>query len=232
MPTKPSKSRTAQRSAEVAENGKVSRAQWVFDLLRRAIHTGEYKQGERILEEHIAESLGVSRTPVREALYRLEAAGLLENLSTGLVIAGLTRAQVYELYAMREVLEGTAARFAAQHAVPSEIALMRHLAAEFEKSMDNPVLLAEINRELHGAIYDAAHNRYVSRALNELQDTLALLQNTTFTVPQRAELALKEHADIIDAIESRRADEADRLARLHIGNAHMARLSMLFSQQR
>jgi DNA-binding GntR family transcriptional regulator len=206
-----------------------SRARWVYDALRSAIQEGRYGRGERIREEEVARSLGVSRTPVREALSRLQSHGLLEMKAGGLVVAELTRPQILELYAMREILEGSAARFAAQHASPSEIASLRHIARAFEQSLGDPAKLARINRELHGAIYEAAHNRYLMRTLNELHDALALLTGTTFMARGRSELAIDEHARIIDAIEKRDADEAERAAREHIRNAQEVRLAMIHS---
>ncbi len=211
-----------------AASGKTSRARRVYEALRAAIQDGRYGRGERIREEEVARSLGVSRTPVREALSRLQSHGLLEMSSGGLVVAELTRPQVLELYAMREILEGSAARFAAQHASPSEIGSLRHVGRIFERSLGDPPKLARLNRDLHGGIYEAAHNRYLMRTLNELHDALALLTSTTFTVPGRPELAIGEHARIIDAIEKRDADEAERAAREHIRNAQQARLGMLY----
>ena len=94
-----------------------SRADFVFDSLRDAISDGRIAVGERVREEEIARDLGVSRTPVREALQRLHQRGLLVlGAGRGLVVAELGQHQVLQLYAMREILEGSAARFAAQHA--------------------------------------------------------------------------------------------------------------------
>jgi DNA-binding GntR family transcriptional regulator len=208
---------------------KTSRSRWVYESLRTAIQEGQYVRGDRIREEEVARSLGVSRTPVREALSRLHTGGLVEMASGGLVVAELSRSQIDELYAMREILEGSAARFAAQHASPSEIASLRHIARAFENAFGDSAKLAQINRELHGAIYEAAHNRYLTRTLNELHDALALLPSTTFTVSGRPELAVGEHARIIDAIEKRDADAAESVAREHIRRAQEARLAMMFN---
>lgn len=184
--------------------------------------------GDRIREEEIAGSLGVSRTPVREALTRLLSKGLLDMVPGGLAVASLTRPQILELYAMREILEGSAARFAAQHASPSEIAALGHLLWAFEQSLESSDKLAHINREFHRAIYEAAHNRYLMRTLSELQETLALLPSTTFAVEDRPEAAIKEHSRIVRAIEKRDPDLAEREARLHIQKAQEARLRLMF----
>lgn len=221
----------SEHLASLAANSsglKTSRAQQVYDALLAAMQEGNYKVGERMREEEIARALGVSRTPVREALSRLQARGLLEIAAGGLVIATLSRQQVVELYAMREILEGSAARFAAQHASPTDIAAMRHFANEFKRSLDDPARLAVINRKFHDAITEAAHNRYLMRTLIEHHDTLALLPSTTFTVSGRPHAAVEEHEAILEAIESRDADKAERLAREHIQKAHEARRKMMF----
>lgn len=209
------------------ETAKVSRAQWVYDHLRHAIHHGDYARGDRIREEEVARMLGVSRTPVREAILRLQARGLLELSAGGLVVATLTRPQLVELYAMRAILEGSAARFAAQHAAPSEIETMHFYLDKFSAATD-PDELADINSALHGAIYEAAHNRYLLETLDELNDTLALLPGTTFQVMDRKERGHEEHQAIISAISKRNPDEAENMARKHIQLAQETRLKLYF----
>ena len=111
-----------------------SRSEFVFASLRDAIWEGRFTRGERIPEEEIARSLGVSRTPVREALRRLQERGMLVvGAGRSLVVAELSKQQVLELYAMREILEGSAARFAAQHANEAEVDMLHRLLEEFDK---------------------------------------------------------------------------------------------------
>src|SRR6202000_231315 len=119
-----------------------SRADFVYDTLRDAIWEGRIGRGERIREEEIARTLGVSRTPVREALQRLQQRGLLVNrLGRGLTVAELGKREVIELYAMREILEGSAARFAAQHAAPPEIAILYGLQRDLSAAPDDALRL-------------------------------------------------------------------------------------------
>lgn len=206
---------------------KRSRAKIVYETLRDDIKSGRYKAGQRIREEEIAARLGVSRTPVREALSRLQHHGLLESAPEGLAVTELSRNQVLELYAMREMLEGAAARFAAQHASTYDVDDLRRHAASFEAAKGDPDRLAAINIAFHRAIYEAAHNRYLLRTLDELHDALALLQTTTFTVDGRYEGSVAEHGRIIAAIAARDADTAEREARDHIRHALDARLDLI-----
>jgi DNA-binding GntR family transcriptional regulator len=203
---------------------KWSRADLVYNSLRDAIWEGRFAHGERLREEEIGRALGVSRTPVREALQRLQQRGLLViGPGRGLVVAQLTRQQVLELYAMREILEGSAARFAARHANPAEIEILYHLQRELAKAAPDAITLVKLNRRFHQAIYEAAHNQYLIQALDTLHDSLALLHNTTFRMPSRRRESDREHLAIVAAIERRDADEAERAARFHIQQAQRTR---------
>lgn len=204
-----------------------SRGEFVYQQLRTAISEGRFQPGARIREEEVAHHLGVSRTPVREAIRRLQTRGLLTMApGSGLIIVELSKQQTLELYAFRELLEGAAARLAAQHVSPSEIDALRHIQEEFRQHMDDPKQLARINRLFHSTIIDAAHNQYMLDSLNNLTDALALLRNTTFSVPGRPETALIEHEAIITAIAARDSDAAEQAARSHIAEAQRARMHM------
>jgi DNA-binding GntR family transcriptional regulator len=201
-----------------------SRADYVYETLRDAISDGRIGVGERIREEEIARNLGVSRTPVREALHRLQQRGLLVfGAGRGLTVASLSQHQVLQLYAMREILEGSAARFAAQHASAPEIALLWRLQKELCNSAHDSTALVSLNRRLHRAIYEAAHNEYLLQTLTVLHDSFALLNSTTFRVPSRLAESDEEHRQIIDAIERRDPDRAESMAREHIRQAQRTR---------
>ena len=205
-----------------------SRAEFVHAILGGAILAGKFSGGERVREEEVAELLGVSRTPVREALRRLQSQGLLEpRAGRGLCVVALGPQQVLELYEMREVLEGAAARLAARHASASEVSLLENLLDACSMAEEDPDRLASVNRLLHHAIYDASHNRYLLSALRGVYDSMALLGATTFTVAGRSKLANQEHRVIIQAIARRNAEAAEKAARLHIERAKDTRLKML-----
>jgi DNA-binding GntR family transcriptional regulator len=205
-----------------------SRSEAVFANLRDAIWEGRFAPGERIPEEEIARSLGVSRTPVREALRRLQERGILiVGAGRTLVVAELGKSQVLELYAMREILEGSAARFAAQHANEAEIDLLHRLLEQLEKHGNDPRLLISLNRRFHGAICEAAHNRYLIQTLEGMHDALALLHGNTFRVPNRRSESDAEHRRIVAAIERRDPDNAEKAAREHVRQAQRTRFAML-----
>jgi DNA-binding GntR family transcriptional regulator len=208
----------------------MSHAQRVYDELIEALRSGKYGPGDRILAEDVARSFAVSRTPVREALSRLQERRLLEMTPSGLAVAQLDRQGVLELYALRELLEGAAARFAAQHASPSDIYAMRQISAAFvEAQGGDPARHAQLNRMFHNAIYEAAHNRFLHDALEGLNDALMLLPSTTFAAPGRSSTAAPEHDAILNAIERRDPDAAEDCARVHIQRARDTRLAMMFA---
>jgi len=201
-----------------------SRADFVYESLRDAIWDGRIAVGERVREEEIARNLGVSRTPVREALQRLHQRGLLVfGAARGLTVASLSQHQVLQLYAMREILEGSAARFAAQHASAPEIAVLWRLQKELCKPEHDTMALVTLNRRLHQAIYESAHNQYLIQTLSVLHDSLALLHSTTFRVPSRRLESDEEHRQIVEAIEQHSPERAEEAARQHIRQAQRTR---------
>lgn len=222
-----------KRARRRAGGSAASRADYVKERIREAIQAGRYQPGERIRETEVAEWLKVSRTPVREALRRLESEGLVTFMSwRGVVVADLDRQQVSELYAMREVLEGAAARLAARHIGDAEIDLLEGLLSRADACREDSGALAAINRQFHETIYAAAHNRYLTQTLEQLRNALALLRGTTFAVPGRAGTAAAEHGAILKAIRDRDPDAAEAAARNHIAAAQRARLQLLLDTER
>jgi DNA-binding GntR family transcriptional regulator len=201
----------------------------VYRHLIDALRRGDLVPGSRLREEDVAAMLGVSRTPVREALTRLQARGLVGATPVGLAVAELDRRQVRELYAMRAIIEGAAAHFAAENAAPAEIAAIQHAADAFGGRISDAGDFARANQLFHEAIYQAAHNAWLTRMLEDLNDSLALLPRTTFLIPGRSEAARLEHAAILSAIEARDPQGAERAARSHIDRALEGRLKLQFS---
>jgi len=202
-----------------------SRADFVYENLRDAISDGRIAGGERVREEEVARNLGVSRTPVREALQRLQQRGLLSFGPTrGLVVAQLSHQQVVELYAMREILEGSAARFAAKYATPEEIAILHQLQDQLRAAEGDDLLHKQLDRRFHQAIYEAAHNRYLMQMLDSMLDSFALLHSTTLRLPHRQRNSDEERQRIIDAIQKHDANRAEKAAREHILQAQRTRV--------
>ena len=201
-----------------------SRADFVYESLRDAISDGRIAGGERVREEEVARNLGVSRTPVREALQRLQQRGILiVGPGRRLIVAQLGHEQVIELYAMRQVLEGAAARFAALNATTAEIAKLYELQEQLKTAEGDDMLHVTLNRRFHQAIYEAAHNRYLTQTLEALNDLFALLRSSTFRQRPPGRNADEERRRIIAAIERRDPDLAEKEAREHILRSQRSR---------
>ena len=198
-----------------------------YTRIRAAIRDGVLAPGERLTEADLAARFGVSRTPVRQAMARLEAEGLLTHEARrGLAVTRPDHQQVVELYVMREILEGAAARLAAQHASDTEIAAMAEIVEREPDAFGDARALAEVNLRLHGLLYLAAHNRYLLRSLEQLSATMALLP-TLLTRGGRAEAAHAEHRAILKAIAKRDGDAAEAAARRHARAAQKHRLAWM-----
>lgn len=207
----------------------LSRAEFAYQRIREAIRSGEFQPGQRLREADLAEHFRVSRTPIREAIRRITADGLLELVpGRGLAVSQFSMQQVREIYFLRAVLEGAAASSAAQYASPSEIKAMGDLLDQSAEVLDDPAETGRFNRLFHQAIYEAARNRYLSQALAQLSDALTLLPGTTFEAEGRSPAALEEHRAILDAIVAHAPEQAEEAARAHIRRASETRMDMMF----
>lgn len=214
------------KSNEKNERG-VPRSDHAYKFIIDGIREGRLVPGTRLREIELADQMNLSRTPVREALGRLQVQGLAVNdPDRGLIITEPDYAMTSELYAMREVLEGTAARLAARHASDVEIDFLNEINQR-DAELTTAEELAENNRLFHGTLYQCAHNRYLLKTLSSLQESMMLLGATTLAHPDRPKAARKEHQAIIEALRKRNQDEAEAAARQHIISAYRIRLGSL-----
>ncbi len=195
-----------------------------YDLILEAIDVGVYKPGDRLVESDLADRFGVSRTPIREALQRLETQSLLERDGRSLIVASLDHNQMAELYVVRRELEGLAARLAARHANDEEVAVLRAMVTADDALVDDPAALARANRRFHKQIHLASHNRYLVQQLDLVHRTMALMATTSLAARGRGEIAQGEHDGIVRAIEARDEAAAEKALKDHISVAFMTRL--------
>ncbi|APG48064.1 GntR family transcriptional regulator [Phaeobacter porticola] len=195
-----------------------------YALILEAIDVGVYRPGDRLVESDLAERFGVSRTPIREALQRLETQSLLERDGRSLIVASLDHNQMAELYVVRRELEGLAASLAARHATEEEVRVLQEMVAADDAFVDNPTELAKANRRFHEQIHLASHNRYLVQQLNLVHRTMALMATTSLAAEGRGRIAQAEHKNIVSAIERRDEEAAGRALKDHISVAFMTRL--------
>ena len=197
-----------------------------YEALCAEIRSGALPPGARLLESEIAARLNVSRTPVREAIRRLEAEGLVDHEPrSGAVVRRLDYAEIMELYEMRTVLEGTAARLAARAASPAELDELQAINDEMAEVRGPD--LARLNRQFHLLLCRSARNRFLLRSTESIDNTLLILGPSSMEQPARAKKAVREHRAVLAALLARDGKAAEAAMRAHLEQAQRTRLRML-----
>lgn len=192
----------------------------VYTRLRRAILDSAYPAGTKLVEADLAAALSISRTPIREALHKLELEGLVERVpgGTGLRVAGLSRDEVEEIYGVRAVLEGYAVRLAAARIGPDDVARLSALldaSADAITASDGEALL-RVNTEFHGGIYQIAGSRRLEGLVRSLHDQVMRYRAATLEIQGQGQVGLAEHRAILEALAARDAAAAERLVVAHV----------------
>ena len=200
----------------------------VYEKLISSILSGDLLPGDRLREIDLAKRLNVSRTPVREAMRRLEADGLITHKPRiGAEVRTLTQEEIVELYEMRIVLEATAAQMAAKHTSKAEIHTLKTLNAQMMQVATDPYKVAMLNRKFHGCILSAARNRFLSQSHNSLSHALVLLGKTTLESSKRVKDVVSQHDAIVEALKSGQPETAAKLMRKHMEASLEHRLKAL-----
>ncbi len=206
-----------------------------YTALRAAITARELGAGRKLSVPALARQLNVSRTPVAEALARLEQEGLVVTVpNRGPFVAFLGADDVREIYEVREVLEGLVARLAALRADGREGARLRGLLGAQDRALHSGSVdaIMRVDMEFHRRLRVVAGNRRLAKVLQTLQDQVRTVFATSITIPGRREGALAEHREILASIERRDPDAAERAARTHISQVRAAVLARLASTTR
>ena len=206
----------------------MSQGEMAYHRLYEAIRSGQFRPGDRLREIDVSKQLDLSRTPVREALRKLESDGIVEHRPRlGAVIRTLSTPEVVELYEMRLVLERTAAEMAAKHANAAEIDLLTDINAQIETAGTDPQRAAALNQDFHRCIYLATRNRFLLESARALNNALMLLGPTTLDDEARIQTVHTQHAHIIDAIKSADQTAAGQAAEDHLQTSLRHRLKVL-----
>jgi GntR family transcriptional regulator, trigonelline degradation regulator len=197
----------------------------VVDELRQAIITGRLAPGARLVERELIAMLGVSRTVVREALRELESEGLLAASNKGLVVRKLTAAEAKDLYSIRAVLEGLAARLFVENAAPEQLAALNAALASMVSAYErgDPDRVLEAKNRFYDVLFDGAASETVSAMIAALHARIWRWRALGLGHPQRSAVRSKESVNILKAlyaaIEKRDADLAEKLAREDVTKA-------------
>ncbi len=196
-----------------------SAGQNIFELLRHGITCGDIRSGSRIVESHIASILGVSRTPVREAIHKLEREGLLTKLQHGgYTVTSLTREDIEESFGIRAVLEGYAARLATIRHAPEDLKPLFSKIDEFEQHLQINDLdaLPEINTALHDMLYSLSSNRSLIKIIKDLKDQFLRFRRIILKNKTLATASHHDHREMLAMMQKRREDDVERLVRDHV----------------
>ncbi len=199
----------------------------VYEQIRDEIVSGELAAGATLVETVLATRYGTSRTPIREALRRLEQDGLVERAARGLRVRHRSVEEILEIYEVRIQLEAAAARAAAERHTQLDLMRIRRGHDQMTAAdVTDPTTMATMNRRFHESIWTASHNATLFDLLTRLHSHLTRYPATTLTRPGRWKTALAEHEQIIEAVTARDTDTAARLAEEHMTEARDIRLQM------
>jgi DNA-binding GntR family transcriptional regulator len=208
-------------------------AETAYAVLREAIVTNTLKPGTRLRADDLAKKLGVSKTPVREALRKLQAEDLITvSVGNALTVKSISEEQLFEIYYTREALEGMAARLAAGNAGPIEFAKLCAIHAEMKSLSGNLRQFRQLSGEFQLAIFRAARNETLYRLLKHLQEQIRQFGGTTLTQRGRAREVVAYAKALVAAIEKRDGDAAEKIARENRRRTLELRIKMLRASAR
>jgi DNA-binding GntR family transcriptional regulator len=206
----------------------------VYESLRDAIINQVLKPGERLMETELAEEMGVSRTPVREAIRKLEQEGYVVMIPRkGAYVAGLSIKDIHEVFEIRGALESLAAGLAAERATQEEIEEMeRNIVLEASHFESNDLIKTiEVDTKFHELIFKASKNDRLLGMISNLREQVQRFRTTTLAVSGRLKFALEEHRRIVEAIAARDVQLAQQMAKDHIESAENALLEVISYQK-
>jgi len=193
----------------------------VYKKLREDILSGVYKENEELKEITIGQELGVSRTPVREALRQLELEGLVTLIpNKGAYVTGITSKDIHDIYTIRSYLEGLCAKWACEHITDAQIEALEEILylSDFHARRSHYSQLVELDNKFHELIYSACGSKILNHVLSDFHLYVERGRKITLSMPNRALKSNKEHADIVEAIKKRDGQLAEALAHEHIIN--------------
>jgi len=193
----------------------------VYNAIRDKILSGQYKESEELKENAVAAELGVSRTPVREALRQLELEGLVTIIpNKGAYVTGITKKDIHDIYIIRSYLEGLCAKWACENITEAQIEALEEILylSDFHAGRGHYDQMVELDNKFHELIYKASGSKILNHVLSDFHQYVERVRKVTLSMPYRAEKSSKEHAAIVEAIKKRDGKLAEALATEHIMN--------------
>lgn len=205
----------------------------VFESLREAIIQGRLRPGERLMEIQLAEEMGVSRTPVREAIRKLELEGFVVMVPRkGAYVAGISVKDIVDIFEVRAALEGLAAGLSAERITDEEMDQLERSIHKINVSDEHDLKgIVEGDKTFHALIYKSSRNQRLEQIIMNLQEQINRCRMTSLAQPGRLKIALDEHTKIVEAISDRNVELAQQLATEHIENAEQILLNALREEE-
>lgn len=209
----------------------VSIADQVFEQLERDILSGKYSRGELLGELHLSSEMGVSRTPVREAIRRLQQENIVQECGRGVMVLGISREDMLDMYEIRIRLEGPAARRAAENMSDEALRDMKETVElqEFYVSKEGDeysTKLYELDSRFHELLYQGSGSRMIAEVLCSVHRKMAKYRVASLSRQRRAALSIAEHKEIYLALAARNGDRAEEVAQRHAINAQKSMMDM------
>lgn len=204
------------------EHKSISLADQVFEHLEKDILSGKYKRGDILTESHLSSELGVSRTPVREALRRLEQEHLIEESGKGSVVIGISEKDLNDIFAIRKQLEGMVASLAAENCTEEQLEEMRE-ALEFQEfylSKQNADRIEHMDNKFHSILYKISGSMTFYSVLEPLHKKAQKYAKASVESKSRAQASVAEHRKIYEAIKAKDSALAFEAAKTHVENAY------------
>lgn len=200
-------------------NDKYSLRGKVYDHIREDILNGIYKEHEELREATLGEKMGVSRTPVREALRQLELEGLVEIVpNKGARVTGITKKDIEDIYQIRYLLEGLSARWATEHVSDELIEKMEETLylTEFHMKKGNFTQVHELDSQFHELMYEASGSKMLNHILSDFHMYVTRIRKTSLAIGNRSKNSTEEHRAILEAIKEHNPNKAEECAHIHV----------------
>lgn len=206
----------------------------IFDRIREDILNGRYLTGDKLVEIKLADELGVSRTPVREALKQLELDGLVDNIpNRGVVVKGISQDDIDDILTIRLCIEGLVGQWAAERILDEEVKELEEIfdLMEFYTSKGDFDKIFELNTKFHETLYKATKSRYLEGVLKDFQLFIKSSRNNSLKTEGRLLTALEEHRNILDAIKNHDRESTRKSLVKHISESNENIKSLVIKQK-
>lgn len=191
----------------------------VYSSIKNAIISGEFEPNKRLIEEKLAEDMKTSRTPVREAIQKLEKEGLIYRLPRGgFAVKSVTEEEVEEIFGLRGILEGYAGFLATERIVPEELKALEDIIRKEDECLQNMNVddFIRLDGEFHDVLYRAAKNTRLYNLLNDLRDYMYRYRVIILRYQRKYHLAVQDHREMVSSMKAKNARQVEKLVRKHM----------------